>query len=103
MIISIGSRSMPKIVAITRAFSYYPELWINDNNDNIEYIIMPKNKNEEIKIGQEKDDFSEVSCNPLTLKETINGAKMRAKKAFDYAKTVKNNCDFGVGIEARNV
>ena len=39
MLISIGTRSIPKITAITRAFSYYPELWIN-NEDNIEYIIM---------------------------------------------------------------
>ena len=36
-------------------------------------------------VGQDKDNFSGVSCNPLTLKETINGAKNRAKNAFEYA------------------
>ena len=41
MLISIGSRSIPKITAITRAFSRYPELWI-ENGDKIEYMIMPK-------------------------------------------------------------
>ena len=99
MIVSIGTRSIPKITAITRAFSYYPELWINDA-DNIEYIVMPKDLKQEEKTGQEKDDFSGVSCNPLTLKETINGAKNRAKNAFDYLKNKNGKCDFGVGIEA---
>ena len=81
MLISIGSRSIPKITAITRAFSRYPELWV-DENDKIEYIIMPKElRQDEIK-GQDKDSFSGVSCNPLTLEETIKGAKNRAKNAF---------------------
>ena len=84
MLVSIGSRSIPKITAITRAFSRYPELWV-DENDKIEYIIMPKElRQDEIK-GQDKDNFSGVSCNPLTLEETIKGAKNRAKNAFEYA------------------
>ena len=84
MLISIGSRSIPKITAITRAFSRYPELWV-DENDKIEYIIMPKElRQDEIK-RQDKDNFSGVSCNPLTLEETIKGAKNRAKNAFEYA------------------
>lgn len=99
MIISIGSRSIPKITAITRAFSYYPELWINDF-EKIEYIIMPKDSNKMQKTGQEKDEFSEVSCNPLTLSETISGAKIRAKKAFEYSININGKCNFGVGIEA---
>ena len=41
MLISIGTRSIPKVTAITRAFSRYPELWLN-NEDEIKYIIMPK-------------------------------------------------------------
>ena len=85
MLISIGTRSIPKVTAITRAFSRYPELWI-ENSDKIEYIIMPreirKNENE----GQQKDNFSGVSCNPMTLSETIEGAKNRAKNAFEHAK-----------------
>ena len=84
MLISIGSRSVPKITAITRAFSRYPELWI-ENDEKIEYIIMPKEVRNDEKIGQDKDNFSGVSCNPLSLEETIKGAKNRAKNAFEYA------------------
>lgn len=84
MLISIGTRSTPKISAITRAFSRYPELWI-DNDEKIEYIIMPKKIRLDEKQGQEKDNFSEISCNPLTRAETITGAKNRAKKAYEYA------------------
>ena len=85
MLISIGSRSIPKITAITRAFSRYPELWIN-SSDKIEYIIMPKEARKDQNEGQQKDNFSGVSCNPMTLSETIEGAKNRAKNAFEYAK-----------------
>ena len=84
MLVSIGTRSTPKVVAITRAFSQYPELWI-ENNDKIEYQIMPKEIRNDEKIGQEKDKFSGVSCNPMSLTETIEGAKNRAKNAFEYA------------------
>ncbi len=102
MLISIGTRSTPKVVAITRAFSHYPELWIERDNQ-IEYTIMPKEIRNDEKLGQDKDNFSGVSCNPMSLSETINGAKNRAKNAFDYAFEQKGKCDFGVGIEARNV
>ena len=84
MLISIGSRSIPKVTAITRAFSRYPEIWL-DNDDKIEYLIMPKEIRNDNKTGQEKDNFSGVSCNPMTLAETIAGAKNRAKNAFEYA------------------
>lgn len=85
MIISIGTRSIPKVTAITRAFSKYPELWIN-SDDKIEYIIMPKEVRNDLKGEKSKDDFSGVSCNPMSLSETIKGAKNRAKNAFEYAK-----------------
>lgn len=84
MLVSIGSRSIPKITAITRAFSRYPELWVKED-EKIEYIIMPEDVRNDEKVGQEKDNFSGVSCNPLTLNETINGAKNRAKNAFEHA------------------
>ena len=84
MLISIGSRSIPKITAITRAFSRYPELWI-EKDEKIEYIILPKDVRNDEKKGQDKDSFSGVSCNPLSLEETIKGAKNRAKNAFEYA------------------
>ena len=101
MLISIGSRSKPKITAITRAFSRYPEIWMK-NDDKIEFLIIGRDVKDDEKKGQEKDSFSGVSCNPLSLEETINGAKNRAKKAFEYANQ-KDKCNFGVGIEARNV
>lgn len=84
MLISIGTRSIPKVTAITRAFSRYPELWINES-DNIEYVIMSKEIRNDEKSGNEKDNFSGVSCNPMSLTETIEGAKNRAKNAFEYA------------------
>lgn len=84
MIISIGSRSIPKVTAITRAFSRYPELWA-ENEDEIKYIIMSKEVRKDESSGLDLDKFSGVSCNPLTLSETINGAKNRARNAFEYA------------------
>lgn len=83
MLISIGSRSIPKITAISRAFSRYPELWVED--EKLEFIIMPKEVRKDEKDGQEIDNFSNVSCNPMSLAETIKGAKNRAKNAFQYA------------------
>ena len=85
MLVSIGSRSIPKITAITRAFSRYPELWIN-NSDKIEYMIMPQEVRKDESSGQEQDKFSGVSCNPMSLSETIKGAKNRAKNAYEHAK-----------------
>lgn len=90
MLISIGTRSLPKIIAITRAFSRYPELWVNDSN-KIEYHIMPKDIRNDEKEGQQKDNFSGVSCNPMSLTETINGAKNRAKNAYEHAKEEKRH------------
>ena len=87
MLISIGTRSIPKVTAITRAFSRYPEIWMNNDN-RIEFEIMPKDIRNDENQGQEKDKFSGVSCNPMSLTETIEGAKTRAKNAFEYAKEV---------------
>lgn len=88
--ISIGSRSVPKITAITRAFSRYPEIWL-DKSDSIEYIIMPKESREtKQKSGFEKDTLSGVSTNPMSLDETILGAKNRAKSAYEYLKATRH-------------
>ena len=84
MLVSIGSRSVPKITAITRAFSRYPERWVGES-DKVEYMIMPKEVRLDDKVGQDKDRFSGVSCNPLSMEETIRGAKNRAKNAFEHA------------------
>ncbi|MGN1270877.1 MAG: DUF84 family protein [Clostridia bacterium] len=84
MLVSIGTRSIPKITAVTRAFSRYPELWVK-NSDKIEYMIMPQELRKDESEGQEKDKFSGVSCNPMSLSETIKGAKNRAKNAYEHA------------------
>ena len=102
MLISIGSRSIPKITAITRAFSRYPELWIN-NSDKIEYIIMPKEVRKDENEGQQKDNFSGVSCNPMTLSETIEGAKNRAKNAYEYAVERNRHMQLRSWNRSRNV
>ena len=93
MLVSIGTRSLPKVTAITRAFSRYPELWI-DKDDKIEYLIMPKDVRKDEAEGQEKDNFSGVSCNPMTLAETIEGAKNRAKNDYMHAKERTRHMQF---------
>lgn len=102
MLISIGSRSIPKVTAITRAFSRYPELWI-ENSDKIEYIIMPKEIRQDENKGQQTDNFSGVSCNPMTLTETIKGAKNRAKNAFEHAKERTRHMQLWSRNRSRNV
>lgn len=102
MLISIGTRSIPKVTAITRAFSRYPELWI-ENSDKVEYIIMPKEVRKDQNEGQQKDNFSGVSCNPMTLSETIEGAKNRAKNAFEHAKERTRHMRFWCRNRSRNV
>lgn len=102
MLVSIGSRSMPKIIAVTRAFSRYPELWV-ENSDKIEYEIMPKEVKKSDTQGMQTDNFSGVSCNPLTLEETIQGAKNRAKNAYEHAKERTRHLQFWCGNRSRDV
>lgn len=83
MLISIGSRSDAKITAVTRVFSRYPELWKKE--EKIEYVI-PSEEERGDKKGKEKDSLSGVSCIPNGMEEIIEGAKNRAKNAFDSAK-----------------
>lgn len=97
MIIAIGTRSNPKIAAICRGFSRYPELWTRD--ESIKYCIIPVAQRGEAS-GSQKDNVSKVSCSPLSLEETIIGAKNRAKEAYDFAVVTYSKCTFGVGIEA---
>ena len=98
MIIAIGSRSEPKITGITRAFSRYPEIWLNDS-DNITYLILPKDVRKEI-ISDSIDKVSKVSLNPMSLNETIIGSKNRAKEAYDYALLQEGKCDYSFGLES---
>ncbi len=96
MLISIGSRSIPKISAVSRAFSKFPELWTDD--ESLEFVILSKENRGDAK-NSEKDKVSGVSCNPISLEETIKGAKNRAKSAFDYAVKTKGKCNYAVGLE----
>lgn len=97
MIISIGSRSLPKVAAVSRAFSRYPELWINE--DSVQFVIIPKEERGTSK-GIEVDKISKISCSPLTLEETLLGAQNRAKEAYNYAQKSLGKCSYGVGVEA---
>ena len=99
MKIAIGTRSTPKIIAITRAISRYPELWSEDEN-NIEYITIPKDLRNGHALGNQKDAFSNVSCNPITMEDTIQGAKNRARNAYEYVLEKYKECNLGIGIEA---
>lgn len=97
MIVSIGSRSLPKIAAVSRAFSKYPELWVDENE--VQFVIIPKEERGNSK-GAEVDKISKISCSPLTLEETLLGAQNRAKEAFNFAQKKFGKCSYGVGVEA---
>ena len=90
MRVIMGTRSIPKVTAITRAFSRYSEIWMKDN-ESIEYVMIPKEtRTEEKKSGIDTDKLSGVKTNPMTLEETILGAKNRAKAAFDYGEATRH-------------
>jgi inosine/xanthosine triphosphatase len=96
MIIGIGSRADSKVGAVGKAFSRYSDFWNKSGilGDGIQYLLLPKDS---VKNGAEK--FSGVSHTPLSLDETIEGAKNRAKFTFEYFLGEKKKCDFAVGIE----
>lgn len=89
MIVCIGSRSASKIVSITSAFSKYPELWEED--EQVEYMMIPKEVRKEEEKGNHTDKFSGISCIPNGLDEILLGAKNRALNAFTYAKVAKRH------------
>lgn len=98
MFVSIGTRSQPKISAVCSAFSRYPELCFRDS-DLLQFVILPKSQRGTAQ-GSSIDRVSKVSCNPLTLEETITGAKNRAYEAYRFCVEQHGLCDYGVGIEA---
>ena len=97
MLVSIGSRSTPKVIGASRAFSKFPELWLEDGN--LEFIVLPKKDRGEAK-NAEIDALSQVSCNPFSLKEIFSGAKNRAKSAYEYATKERGKCNYSVGLES---
>ena len=98
MYISIGTRSQPKISAICSAFSRYPELCFHES-DVLQFVILPANKRGTAQ-GNSIDQVSKISCNPLTLEETIAGARNRAYEAYQHCVKQYGVCNYGVGIEA---
>lgn len=98
MYVSIGTRSQPKISAVCAAFSRYPELCFRDG-DTLQFVILPAHKRGDAQ-GSSVDQVSKISCNPLTLEETITGAKNRALEAYRHCAAQHGACDYGVGIEA---
>jgi non-canonical (house-cleaning) NTP pyrophosphatase len=81
MIIAIGSRAESKVGAVGRAFSKYIDVWTQKGllGDGISYLLLPK----DLRDGA-VDKVSGVSHTPLSLKETIQGAKNRAKFTYNY-------------------
>jgi len=73
--IAIGSKNRVKIDAVKEVFQQYPDL----SQSNFVPISVP----------------SEIADQPLTIEETIRGAKNRAKNAFSAC-----NCKYSVGIES---
>jgi len=98
MLVSIGTRSQPKISAVCSAFSRYPELCFRDG-DLLQFMILPENKRGTAQ-GNSIDQVSRVSCNPLTLEDTVTGAKNRAYEAYQVCMEQHGRCSYGVGIEA---
>ena len=98
MLVSIGTRSQPKISAVCSAFSRYPELCFRDG-DLLQFVILPQSRRGTAQ-GNSMDQVSKVSCNPLTLEETITGAKNRACEAYQLCAAQHGRCDYGVGMEA---
>lgn len=98
MYVSIGTRSQPKIAAVCSAFSRYPELCFRDG-DILQFVILPADKRGDAQ-GSSIDQVSKISCNPLTLDETIKGAKNRAYEAYQHCTEQHGACDYGVGVEA---
>jgi inosine/xanthosine triphosphatase len=99
MLISIGSRSQPKVMGVCRAFSAHPKLWIKNG---LEFMTTPPDFALQKSADPKIDPFSEVSKNPLTLPEIIKGATNRATKAYRYALETRKSCDYGVGMESGN-
>ena len=97
MYVSIGTRSQPKIAAVCSAFSRYPELCFREG-DVLQFVILPAAQRGEAK-GSSMDRVSKISCNPLTLEETITGAQNRAYEAYQHSVKQYGACDYGVGIE----
>lgn len=73
MIINIGSRNPSKIAAVKEALKLYLDF------KKSKFVVV------EVK--------SIISDQPITLHETIKGARYRAKKSF-------KNCEYSIGIES---
>ncbi len=76
MLIAVGTTNRAKVEAVQELILDYPNL------ASAEIVSVPVS--------------SEISDQPLTLAETIQGAKNRARNAF----TECGNCQYGIGIES---
>ncbi|MDR0462299.1 MAG: DUF84 family protein [Christensenellaceae bacterium] len=112
MIIGIGSRAESKVGAIGKSFARYSDIWLERmeksdekhpitqgrGHDRIEYVLLPKDLREPV-TGNSTDKVSKVSTNPITLDETVLGAKNRANITWDYFSKQGTKCDYTVGLE----
>lgn len=88
MIISIGTKSKPKIIAIMKAFANYPDIWVE--GEKVTYLTISDKKRGKEK-GDVIDKLSGISCIPNGIEEIVIGAKNRAKNAFEYAQEVERH------------
>jgi len=77
----------------------YPDLCFAQD-DRLQFVILPEKKRGDARGAMNIDVISGVSCNPMTLESTLQGAKNRAQEAFNHCKETYGDCAFGVGIEA---
>lgn len=87
-VVAIGSKSLPKVSAVIRAVGRYPELW--DGRSSIEFVLMPARP----------DAGAGIPDQPATIDEIFQGARARAKDAYEQAKCDRGVCAFGIGLEA---
>ena len=96
MIVCVGSTSEPKVIAVCRAFSRFPALWLRSDVPSLEFRVMPKSSVRE----DGTDSVSKVSTHPVTLEQSFVGARNRAVQAHEYAVKQYGACAFSVGLEA---
>ena len=99
MIICIGSQNKAKIIAVSKGFSNFPDLWMTSfKTTGLQFVLLPQSNNDQNKTTI--DPLSNVSKMPMSLEETIKGAKNRAIKSYNYLTINYQKNIFGVGLES---
>ncbi len=80
MKINVGSKNQLKINTVKETLDLYPELFPTPEIEGVDVV-------------------TDLFGHPKNLKESVEGAIERAKKAFEQNDNGQNNCDFSFGIE----